>query len=112
MSGRCRETAGILFKKRCKLVATQSCGQCQKPTCHLHIRVMNGNPLCITCARTAVKQPGGRRSMANMQDDYYLFWYAESDSWFDDDYDDGDYDVFSSGGDGDFDADVDDWQGT
>lgn len=113
MSGRCREVAGILFKKRCQLVATQTCVQCQKPTCHIHIRVVDQRPLCITCARTTLTSTRDRRSMAHLRDDPYFFWYYESDRWFDDDYDDSDYDLFSAGGDdGDFDGDVDDWQGT
>ena len=113
MSGRCREVAGILFKKRCKLMATQTCVQCNKPTCHLHIRVISQRPLCITCARTAAQDPQMRHSMGFLHDDPYFYWYYESDHWFDDDYGDADYDLFSSGSEGSFDADIDDhWEGT
>lgn len=109
---RCREPSGILFKKRCKLLATQSCGQCNKPTCHEHVRVISGTALCITCARTAVQDPQARRSMAHLRDDPHFYWYYQSDSWFDDGYESADYDVFSAAG-GDFDAEVEDhWEGT
>lgn len=113
MSERCREVAGILFKKRCKLVATQACSQCQKPTCHLHIRVFGGSPLCISCGRAHAAEPGNRQSMGHLRDDPYFYWYYESGHWFHDDYAASDYDVFSDHDGGDFGADVDDnWQGT
>ncbi|MCA9654629.1 MAG: hypothetical protein H6712_10045 [Myxococcales bacterium] len=117
MSDRCREVAGILFKRKCQLVATQTCSQCNKPTCHLHIRVLGGKPLCIACAREKTHELAGskdsRGSLGHLRDDPYFYWYYESGRWFDDGYETADFDVFSEDDGSDLGADVDDhWEGT
>lgn len=107
---RCRETAGILFKKRCQFPATGTCATCQKPVCRVHVRSLSDAEVCITCARTTMDDPTKRRSYAHMRDDPYFYWYYHSDAV--DPYSDGDYALFDEGG-AEFGAAVDDqWEGT
>lgn len=107
---RCRETAGILFKKRCQFPSTQACAQCQKPICRVHVRLLGGAETCISCARTRLEDPKQRRSMAHLQEDPYFYWYYASD--LNDPYDESDYSLFE-GESADFGAAVDDqWEGT
>jgi hypothetical protein len=107
---RCRETAGILFKKRCQFPSTQACSKCNKPICRVHVRALSQGEVCIACARTMMDDPNGRRSYAHMRDDPYFYWYFHSG--YDEPYSDSDYALFDDAG-GDFGAAVDDqWEGT
>ena len=107
---RCRETAGILFKKRCQFPATHACSKCNKPICMVHLRDLNVGEVCIACARAVMAETKDRRSLAHMRDDPYFYWFFDdSDDYA---YDDSDYALFDQEG-GDFGAAVDDqWEGT
>lgn len=108
---RCRETAGILFKKRCQHPATQNCASCNKPICRVHVRLLGDKELCITCARASIEDdPTGRRSYAHLHDDPYFFWYYQSEVA--DPYGESDFSLFDGGG-AVFASDVEDqWEGT
>ena len=108
---RCRETAGILFKKRCDLPATQNCTSCNKPICRVHVRILGPSDVCISCARSSIESdPGRGRSWGHLQDDPYFFWYYESD--MDDPYTGADYALFDAGQEALGAAVEDQWEGT
>lgn len=112
---RCRETAGVLFKKQCHFPSTQKCGACNKPICRMHVRQFSEREVCIACARTELqREPSSRGSYSHLRDDPYFYWYYSDSSWFHDPYGEEDYALFDTGvEEGDFAAGVEDqWEGT
>ncbi len=109
---RCRETAGILFKKRCQYPSTQKCGSCNKPVCRVHIRVLGpSSEVCISCARSSIEaDPSSRRSYGHLQDDPYFFWYYQAE--FFDPCGESDYGLFAEGGEAITSDLQDHWEGT
>lgn len=75
---RCRETAGVLFHKRCHYEATQACQSCNKPICRAHVRRFEAMEVCVTCARQWLSNPQYRNSQQHLRDDPYFYWYYHS----------------------------------
>ena len=111
---RCRETAGILFKRKFSAPAMGSCSQCQKPICQNHGRNYWQSVACVTCLREMIKQqPQQRQSQAHLRDDPYFYWYYVDDVWIDEPYGADDYALFDDYHDDHFGSDVHDgWEGT
>jgi hypothetical protein len=112
---RCREEAGMLFKKKCHELATHACSQCKKPVCGTHCRAYWQTVVCVTCLRQLIKQqPQQRASYAHLHDDPYFYWYFYDDAWMGGPYDADDYALFDDHqGPDDFGADSPGgWQGT
>ena len=110
---RCRESAGILFKRRCVEYAVTSCSQCRKPICATHSRQYWQTIACVTCLRKHLDNPQQRASFQHMRDDPYFYWYFWHDGWVGDPYGEEDYRLFDHAGDGNFDYGTgDEWQGT
>ncbi|MEZ4442654.1 MAG: hypothetical protein R3B72_26405 [Polyangiaceae bacterium] len=110
---RCRETAGILFSRRCDRPAIGECTRCKKPICDHHGRRYWQSVACVACLRTLIKQqPQERQSQAHLRDDPYFYWYYVDDGWDSEPYDGDDFALFQDAG-PDFGSDVQDgWQGT
>lgn len=113
MSQRCRETSGILFKRRCTHEATQSCSVCSKPMCLVHTRKLMEGEACIDCARTRVSSGSQSGSLVYLQDDPYFYWYHRRDHWYGSRYTDSDYEHFDQDWGGSVESGVEDqWVGT
>lgn len=110
---RCRETAGILFQRKCAAPAVGTCSQCKKPICQTHGRNYWQSVACVTCLRELIKkQPQQKQSQAHLRDDPYFYWYYVDDHWDDEPYGYDDYRLFDDDG-GDFGADdYGGWEGT
>lgn len=92
----CKETSGILFKKKCPAPATEKCTRCQKKICSRHFREVQGKKCCIACVRKFVRQsknPKGE-GLQWIEDDAYFYYESSLD--FSDPYDAEDYDLFEA----------------
>lgn len=61
-SGVCQETAGFLFKHACKQLAIRNCAACGKSVCSDHHRVVEGQLICIACAKSNMEKNPSYRS--------------------------------------------------
>ncbi len=109
---RCKEIAGILFKRPCKQTAAHQCTHCGKPICESHARPSQGHQACVTCTREAMRDPSRRGTFAHLRDDPYFFWYFHQDTWFDEPYSDADYSLFETGASDFGDMVEDHWEGS
>lgn len=111
---RCRETAGILFKRKCGEAAAGACVQCKKPICYTHGRSYWQSVACVTCLRELIKtQPQQKQNQAHLRDDPYFYWYFVDDMWMHEPYGDDDYALFDDYGTNDFaHDDHGGWEGT
>jgi hypothetical protein len=113
MMTRCREMAGILFKRKCEQQSVAQCAQCHKPVCNQHVKQSAAGPSCVTCVRNQLQDRSKRGNYSHLRDDPYFYWYFYDD--FDNDpYDAGDYSVFDSGSSSsDYDGSFDNsWEGS
>lgn len=118
---RCRETAGILFNRKCHAEAVGTCSECKKPVCQTHSRNYWESVTCITCLRELIKQKPTekatrarqKQTKAHLRDDPFFYWYYVDDVWFNEPYGDDDFALFTDTGGGDFGGDSHDtWEGT
>ncbi|MEM1033132.1 MAG: hypothetical protein AAF928_18655 [Myxococcota bacterium] len=111
---RCRETAGILFPKKCGEPAVGACSQCKKPICKTHSRDYWQSIACVSCLRGLIEgQPQQKQSQAHLRDDPYFYWYYVDTPWNEEAYGASDYRLFDDAGGADFGADdYGGWEGT
>lgn len=64
MDNVCNETAGFLFRHECYRPPRGACAECDKPICDEHQKEVEGQVLCVKCARSnlGVGRARGRRS--------------------------------------------------
>jgi hypothetical protein len=71
----------MLFMQACKNTALGRCERCNKPVCADHRRIASdGEEVCISCAREALKSEKERFSFAFLRDDPFFYWYFETTS--------------------------------
>ncbi|MCB9753562.1 MAG: hypothetical protein H6713_26770 [Myxococcales bacterium] len=109
---RCKEIAGILFKRPCKEPAAYTCTSCGKPICEAHARPGGGAQSCVSCTREAMRDPSRRGTYAHLREDPYFFWYFHEDAWFGEPYGDEDYSLFETGASDFGDMVEDNWEGS
>lgn len=91
---RCREDAGVLFKRACKETADATCARCHKPVCLRHRREIDDEDVCVTCLRQELDTRSDRGSVAWLRDDPYFYWYHSSYHWHSSPYTSSDYALF------------------
>ena len=112
MSGRCCETQGLLFKRRCTSAATSHCSACNKPICSEHGRSANEQQLCIGCTRERIRGDASQSaSLSHLRDDPYFYWYYSNDM-ADPGFDDSDFALFNTTGSPLDNQVADRWEGT
>jgi len=59
---RCQERAGFLFDHPCESEAQSECARCQREICKVHVRSVEKEQLCTSCARKILQKRGPSRT--------------------------------------------------
>ncbi len=86
----CNESSGFLFRHDCFRPPTDACSRCGKPVCEDHRREVDGQVVCIGCAKRRVNRSSrqsirGRRYHDSYDYDPYFYggyhYHGYHDDW-------------------------------